>query len=130
VAGNPYVSTTPSPGSEKRKKLALTFDFKGLASCLGAALDTDEDSAGSALGTLLKSSFPDGFGFGGSSLTSSLTSFGSDLTTGLESLGKEAAFERPGSLFLEVDAAADFKSDKDRVCWTFVRFCGKNTVYD
>jgi hypothetical protein len=55
---------------------------------------------------LLKSSFPEGFGFGGASLVSSLTSFGSDLTTGLAFSAAEGALERPGSLFLEVEAVA------------------------
>jgi hypothetical protein len=101
--------------------------------------DTVEDSAGSTLifrvsgaglgagFALLKSSFPDGFGFGGSSLASSLTSFGSDLTTGLVSSVAEGAFERRGSLFLEVEAAAaeDFVFAEVRAGWRSVRFCGE-----
>jgi hypothetical protein len=107
------MSATPRP-SQRKEQLALSFDFEGLGACLGATLVDNEGSAGSTLGAagfaLLKLSFPDGFGFDGSSLASSLTSRGSDLTAGLESLGKDAAFERPGCLFLEVDATADFKS--------------------
>ena len=102
--------------------------------------DTVEDSAGSTLifrvsgaglgagFALLKSSLPDGFGFGGSSLVSSLTSFGSDLTTGLVSSVVEGAFERRGSLFLEVEAVAaaeDFVFAELRAGWRSVRFCGE-----
>ena len=112
--------------SIQKKKKTLSFDLEGLSSALGAALYAVEDSAGSILRVsgaglgadfaLLKSSFPEGFGFGGSSLISSLTSFGSDLTTGLTSSVVEAAFERPGSLFLEVEAAAaeDFMFAEER----------------
>jgi hypothetical protein len=58
-------------------------------------------------------------------LISSLTSFGSDLTTGLTSSVIEAAFERPGSLFLEVEAAAeDFMFAEERAGRRSVRFCG------
>ena len=53
-----------------------------------------------------KSSFPEGFGFEGSSLITGLTSFGSDLTTGLASSVIEDAFDRPGGLSLEVEVAA------------------------
>ena len=121
--------------SIQKKKKTLSFDLEGLSSTLGAALDAVEDSAGSILRVsgaglgadfaLLKSSFPEGFGFGGSSLISSLTSFGSDLTTGLTSSVIEAAFERPGSLFLEVEAAAeDFMFAEERAGRRSVRFCG------
>ena len=51
-------------------------------------------------------SFPEGFGFEGSSLITGLMSFGLGLTTGLVSSVIEVAFDRPGSLFLEVEAAA------------------------
>ena len=59
-------------------------------------------------------------------MVSSLTSLGSDLTTGLVSSVTEGAFERPGSLFLEVEAAAaedDFVLVEDRAGWRSVRFC-------
>jgi hypothetical protein len=96
---------------------------------LEAALGAIEDSSGSTLilgvsdvglgaGFALpkKSSFPEGFGFEGSSLITGLMSFGSDLTTGLASSVIEEAFDRPGSLFLEVEAAAadDFMFAEDR----------------
>ena len=92
-------------------------------------MDAIEDSSGSILilgvpvvglgaGFALpkKSSFPEGFGFESSSLITGLMSFGSDLTTGLVSSVIEEAFERPGSLFLEVEAAAaeDFMFGEDR----------------
>ena len=114
---------------KKHKKPALSFDLEGLSSGLGAALDALEDSSGSILilgvsvvglgaGFALpkKSSFPEGFGFEGSSLITGLTSFGSDLTTGLASSVIEEAFDRPGSLFLEVEAATaeDFMFAEDR----------------
>jgi len=114
---------------KKHKKPALSFDLEGLSSGLGAALDALEDSSGSILilgvsvvglgaGFALpkKASFPEGFGFEGSSLITGLTSFGSDLTTGLASSVIEEAFDRPGSLFLEVEAATaeDFMFAEDR----------------
>ena len=115
----------------------MTFSFEVVDSGIGAASDTDEGSAGSALCTsgtvfgaaglaLLKSSLPEGFGFcSGSSLTLSLMSFGSDLTTGFVSVVVEAALDRPGSLLLEVEAAAeDFTLAEDRVGRRLVRFCG------
>jgi hypothetical protein len=100
------------------KQATLSFDVEGSGSSLGATFDAVEDSvdstlifrvSGVGLGAdfaLLKSSFPEGFGFGGASLVSSLTSFGSDLTTGLAFSAAEGALERPGSLFLEVEAVA------------------------
>ena len=103
-----------------------------LGSCFGT---TDEGPAGSALRTsgavfgaaglaLLKSSLPEGFGFGGSSLTTTLTSFGSDLTIGFVSVVVEPVLDRPGSLFLEVEAAAeDFTFAEDRAGRRLVRFC-------
>ena len=127
----------------------LSFDLAGLAcSGLGVALD-DAARGGSSTGSalilrvsgadfgagaaaggfalvaLLKSSFPEGLaGFGGSSLICGLTSFGSDLMTGFTSSAIEGAFDRPGSLFLEVVAVAeDFAFDEDRLCWRSVRFC-------
>jgi len=96
---------------------------------LGAGLDAIEDSSGSililgisvvGLGTGFalpkKSSFPEGFGFEGSSLITGLTSFDSVLTTGLVSSVIEEVFDRPGSLFLEVEATAaeDFMFAEDR----------------
>jgi hypothetical protein len=70
-----------------------------------------------------KSSFPEGFGFAGSCLMSGLTSFGSDLTAGCAFSVLEGAFDRPGSLFLEVEAVAeDFAFAEDRVRWRSVRF--------
>lgn len=108
----------------------MSFGFVILGSCFGT---TDEGPAGSALRTsgavfgaaglaLLKSSLPEGFGFGGSSLT--LTSFGSDLTIGFVSVVVEPVLDRPGSLFLEVEAAAeDFTFAEDRAGRRLVRFC-------
>jgi hypothetical protein len=48
-------------------------------------------------------------------------SFGSDLTTGFASSVVEGAFDRPGSLFLEVEEVAvvvaeDFAFDEGRLC--------------
>ena len=112
--------------------------LEGLGSDLGAALAAAGSTltlrvSGAGLGAgfaaaLLKSSFPEGFGgFEGSSLISSLTSFGSDLTltTGLaSSVFTEGAFDRPGSLFLELEAAAeDFVFAEGRLCGRSVRFC-------
>lgn len=87
---------------------------------MGDALDALEDSSGSILifgvpvvglgaGFALpkKSSFPEGFGFEGSSLITALTSFGSDFTMGLASSVIEEAFDSPGSLSLDVEAAAE-----------------------
>lgn len=114
----------------------MCFGFEVLGSCFGATSDTDDGSVGSALHTsgtvffgaaglaLLKSSLPEGFGFGGSSLTPSLASFGSDLTMGFVSVFVEAALERPGSLVLEVEAAVeDFMFAEDRAGRISVRFC-------
>jgi hypothetical protein len=105
---------------------------------LGSDLKVNfDDSAGSTLMSvscaglgadfaLLKSSLPEGFGFGGSFLISSLTSFGSDLMmTGLESSALEGAFDRPGSLFLEVEGAEDLIFAEGRVAWISVRFCDR-----
>jgi len=117
----------------------LAVDLGGLGSDLKVNFDAVEDSPGSTLTlsvsscaglgadfALLKSSFPEGFGFGfgGSFLISSLTSFGSDLMmTGLESSAFEGAFDRPGSLFLEVEGAAeDLIFAEGRVAWISVRF--------
>jgi hypothetical protein len=110
----------------------FSFDLEGLASALDDA--TGGGSTGSALilrvsgGAGLgaagaadfalpkKSSFPEGFGFAGSGLISGLTSFGSDLTTGCAFSVLEGAFDRPGSLFLDVEAVAeDFAFAEDRV---------------
>jgi hypothetical protein len=84
--------------------------------------DLGAGAAGGFALALLKSSFPERFaGFAGSSLICGLTSFGSDLTTGFASLVVEGAFDRPGSLFLEVEEVAvvvaeDFAFDEDRLC--------------
>lgn len=119
----------------RRQTQTLFFSFGVLGSVFGAASDRDAGSAGSALTTpgmvfgaaglaLLKSSLPDCFGLGGSSLAPSLASFGSDLTMGFVSVVVEAALDRPGSLVLEVEAAAeDFAFAEDRVGRTSVRFC-------
>src|SRR5258708_23344963 len=129
-----------------------TFDLEGLGSTLGTALN-DAFGGGSSTGStlilrvsgaglggaagaggftfaLLKSSFPEGFaGFAGSSLIADLTSFGSDLMTGFAPPVIEGAFDRPGSLFLEVEAVVEgFAFDEDRLCWRSVRFCETNTV--
>ncbi len=128
-----------------RGKLTLFFAFKVTGSGFGATSDTDEGSAGSALtascivfgaavfALLKKSSFPEGFGFAGSSLAPSLTSFVSDLslmsfvsdlTIDLTSAVIVAALDRPGSLFLEVEAEAnDFAFADDRIGRGLVRFC-------
>jgi hypothetical protein len=118
---------------------AFSFDRDGLASAL------DDAARGGSTGSALilrvsgaaglgaaavadfalpkKSSFPEGFGFTGSCLISGLTSFGSDLTTGCAFSVLEGAFDRPGSLFLEVEAVAeDFAFAVDRVRWRSVRF--------
>jgi hypothetical protein len=126
---------THNVANVREKKQTLSFGFDVLGSCFGAT--TDEGSAGSALhasgavfdaaglALLKKSSLPDGFGFDGSSLTPSLTSFGSDLTRGFVSVVvEEAALDRAGSLFLEVEAAAEgFTFAEDRVGRRSVRFC-------
>jgi len=117
----------------------LSFDLEGLGSGFLAALD-DAAGGGSSTGSvlilrvsgaglglgaggiaLLKSSFPEGFaGFAG--LITGLMFFGSDLMTVFASSVIEGAFDRPGSLILEVEAEAeDFE---DRLCWRSVRFCG------
>ena len=118
----------------RETKPTLGFSFEVLGSGFGAASDRDEGSAGSALTTsgsvfgaeglaLLKSSLPEGFGFGGSSLTLSLASFGSDLTMGFVSVVVEPVLDRPGSLLLEVEAVAeDFTFAEDRVGRGLVRF--------
>ena len=119
--------------------IGLSFDLEGAAlddvarggSSTGSALilrvSVGGLGAGAAEGfalALLKSSFPEGFaGFAGSSLICGLTSSGSDLATGFASPVIEGAFDRPGSLFLEVAAAEDFAFDEDRLCWKSVRFC-------
>ena len=106
-----------------------------LGSCFGTTSGTDECPAGSALRAsgavlgaaglaLLKSSLPEGFGFGGSSLIPNLMSFGSDLTMGFVSVVVEPVLDRPGSLFLDVEAAAaDFTFAEDRAGRRLVRFC-------
>jgi hypothetical protein len=84
--------------------------------------DLGAGAAGGFALALLKSSFPERFaGFAGSSLICGLTSSGSDLTTGFASLVVEGAFDRPGSLFLEVEEVAvvvaeGFAFDEDRLC--------------
>ena len=104
-------------GSSSGSALILRVSVAGF----GAVAAT----GGFALAALLKSSFPEGLaGFEGSSLICGLTSFGSDLTTGFTSSAIEGAFDRPGSLFLEVVAVAeDFAFDEDRLCWRSVHFC-------
>lgn len=118
-----------------KQTLFFGFGFEVLGSGFGTTSGTNEGSTGSALHTpgtvfgaagfaLLKSSLPEGFGFDGSSLTPNLTSFGSDLTMGFVSVVVEAALDRPGSLLLEVEAAAeDFTFAEDRLGRRSVRFC-------
>ena len=119
--------------------IALSFDLEGAAlddvarggSSTGSSLILRVSVVGLGAGAaegfalaLLKSSFPESFaGFTGSSLICGLTSFGSDLATDFASPVIEGAFDRPGSLFLEVVAAEDFAFDEDRLCWGSVRFC-------
>jgi hypothetical protein len=133
-------SSSSSVSESFNADLSLSFDREGLGSGLGAALDVvggSTDStlilrvSGAGLGAagfalLKKSSFPEGFGFAGSTLISGLMSFGSDLTTGWASLVIEGAFDKPGSLFLEVEewVTEDFAFADDRVRWRSVRFCG------
>ena len=114
----------------------MSFSFVVLGSCFGTTSGTDEGPAGSALRTsgavlgaaglaLLKSSLPEGFSFGGSCLIPTLTSFGSDLTMGFVSVVVEPVLDRPGSLFLDVEAAAEgFTFAEDRAGRRLVRFCG------
>jgi hypothetical protein len=141
------LAVTGSSSSESETfDVAFSFDLEDLRSGLGAARGGSSSGSalilrvsgaglgagaaeGFALAALLKSSFPEGLAdFAGSSLICGLTSFGSDLTTGFASAVIEGAFDRPGSLFLEVEAEG-FAFDEDRLCWRSVRFCGSMEQY-